>query len=325
VVAAIVVVARRSDSSPPAVPPNAVAVIDPATDAVADALELDDGPGPIAAGPRGVTVLTLNSKNLAHIDAAARQIVATAGVGGSPGNLAVTAENLWVAQHCGDGSPGSLLRYVMKGDEPPNVSDADEISLADFAGATEPIPQQTRFGCGVAANAKSVWVATTVPPGIARVDLDASDVTRVARAEPLPFLPEAIALGAGSLWIPDHERNGVARIDPDTLARLRLVAVGNGPVAVAWGLGAVWVANDGDGSVSRIDPRTNVVTKSISVGENPVALAVGEGSIWVANSGDGSVSRIDPETNAVSATVTVGHRPQGIAFAGGAVWVTVRP
>jgi YVTN family beta-propeller protein len=325
VVAAIVVVASRSDSSPPAVPSNAVAIIDPATDAVADAIAVDDGPGPIAAGPRGVTVLSLNSKTLVHIDAATRHIVATAGVGGSPGNLAVTADNFWVAQHCGDGSPGSLLRYVMKGDDAPNVSDADEISLAGIAGASAPLPQPSRVGCGVAANAKSVWVATSVPPGVARVDLDASDVTRVARAEPLPFVPEAIALGAGSLWISDYERNGVARIDPETLARVRLVAVGNDPVAVAWGLGAVWVANHADGSVSRIDPRTNVVTKAISVGENPVALAVGEGSIWVANSGDGSVSRIDPRTNGVSATVTVGHRPQGIAVAGGAVWVTVRP
>jgi YVTN family beta-propeller protein len=321
---AVVIVASGSDSSPPAVPANAVAIIDPAKDAVAGSLALNDGPGPIAAGARGLMVLNLNSQSLTHIDATGRRIVATAGVGGSPGTLALTADDLWVTKHCGEGSPGSVYRYVMGSEGAINITDADEISLAGIADGTGPIPQQTGPGCGMVANATSVWVATNIPPGLARIDVDASGVARVARAAPLRFVPEAVGLGAGSVWIPDRERNGVVRIDPETLARVRLVEVGDDPVAVASGLGAVWVANYGDGSVSRVDPGTNGVTKAISVGANPVALAVGEDSVWVANSGDGSVSRIDPRTNGVTATVAVGHRPQGIAIAGGAVWVTVR-
>jgi YVTN family beta-propeller protein len=322
--AALVVVASSSDSSPPTVPANAVAIIDPAKDAVAGSIALDEGPGPIAASGGGLTVLNLNSQSLAHIDADSRRIVATAGVGGSPGSLAVTADDLWVTKHCGEGSAGSVFRYVMWTDGAINLTDAEEISLAGIAGASGPIPQQTGPGCGMAANAKSVWVATSLPPGLARIDVDPSGVARVARAARLRFVPEAIALAWGSLWIPENERNRVVRIDPDTLARVRLIDAGDDPVAVASGLGAVWVANYGDGSVSRVDPGTNSVTKAISVGENPIALAVGQDSVWVANSGDGSVSRIDPRTNGVTATVAVGHRPQGIAIAGGAVWVTVR-
>ena len=325
VLVAVVVVASGSDSSPPAVPANAVAIVDPAKGAVAGSIALGEGPGPIVASPRGLVVLTLNSQSLAHIDAARRRIVATAGVGGSPGTLAVTADDLWVTQHCGEGGPGAVFRYVMGNDGAINITDAEEISLAGIAGASGPIPEQTGPGCGIAANARSVWVATSIPPGLARLDVDASGVARVARAAPLPFVPEAIALGAGSVWIADKERNAVLRIDPESLARVRLVEAGDDPVAVASGLGAVWVANYGDGSVSRVDPRINGVTKAISVGANPVALAVGKDSVWVANSGDGSVSRIDPHTNGVTATVAVGHRPQGIAVAGGAVWVTVRP
>jgi len=321
---AVVVVAGDSDS-PPAVPANAVAIIDPAKDAVAGSIALDEGPGPIAAGARGLMVLNLNSQSLVHIDAAGRRIVARAGVGGSPGTLAVTADDLWVTKHCGEGGSGSVFRYVMGSDGAVNITDAEEISLAGIAGASGPIPHQTGPGCGIAANARSVWVATSVPPGLARIDVDPSRVARVARTASLRFVPEAIALGAGSVWIPDRERNAVVRIDPESLARVRLVEAGDDPVAVASGLGAVWVANYGDGSVSRVDPRTNGVTKAISVGANPVALAVGNDSVWVANSGDGSVSRIDPRTNGVTATVAVGHRPQGIAIAGGAVWVTVRP
>ena len=322
---AAVLVASGSDSSPPAVPANAVAIIDPAKDVVAGSIAMDEGPGPIAAGARGLMVLNLNSQSLVHIDVARRRIVATAGVGGSPATLAVTADDLWVTKHCGEGAPGSVFRYVLGSDGAINITDAEEISLAGIAGASGPIPQQTGPGCGIAANARSVWVATSIPPGLARIDVDASGVARVARTASLRFVPDAIALGAGSVWIPDKERNAVSRIDPGSLARVGLVEAGDDPVAVASGLGAVWVANYGDGSVSRVDPRTNGVTKAISVGANPVALAVGKDSLWVANSGDGSVSRIDPRTNGVTATVAVGHRPQGIAIAGGAVWVTVRP
>jgi YVTN family beta-propeller protein len=322
--AAVVVVMSGSDSSPPAVPANAVAIIDPSENAVVGTISLDDGPGPIAAGAGGLTVLNLNSQSLAHIDPARRRIVATAGVGGSPGNLAFSADDLWVIKHCGEGTPGSMFRYVMGSDGAINVTDAEEISLAGIAGASRPSPIQTGAGCGMAADATSVWVATSTPPGLARIDVNAAGVARVARAAPLRFFPVAIALGAGSAWIPEGERNRVVRIDPKTLVRMALVDVGDDPVALTSGLGAIWVANYGDGSVSRVDPLTNGVIKAISVGANPSALAVGRDSVWVANSGDGSVSRIDPRTNRVTATVAVGHRPQGIAVAKGAVWVTVR-
>ena len=202
-VAAVVLVAGGSDSPPSVVGANAVAIIDPAKDAVVGSIALDDGPGPIVAGSGGITVLTLNSKTLARIDATSRRIVATAGVGGSPGDIAVTSADLWVTQNCGVGSPGSLLRYVGERGRGTNLSDADELSLAG-RNAGEPTAQQTGIGCGVAANAASVWVATTVPPGVARVDVDPSGVAEVARAAPLRFAPEDIALGDGSVWIPDE-------------------------------------------------------------------------------------------------------------------------
>ena len=143
---AAVLVASGSDSSPPAVPANAVAIIDPAKDVVAGSIAMDEGPGPIAAGARGLMVLNLNSQSLVHIDVARRRIVATAGVGGSPGTLAVTADDLWVTKHCGEGAPGSVFRYVMGSDGAINITDADEISLAGIAGASGPIPEQTGPG-----------------------------------------------------------------------------------------------------------------------------------------------------------------------------------
>jgi YVTN family beta-propeller protein len=183
---------------------------------------------------------------------------------------------------------------------------------------------QTGPGCGLAASGLSVWSASYVPPGLARVDVDrAGDFPHVVRVVRQPFITTAIAVGAGALWVRDTRRSSVWRVDPRSLARLREIQTGSDPAAIAVGAGAVWVANSGDGSVSRIDPRSNAVTKAISVGDTPVAIAAESDAVWVANSGDGTVSRIDPRANKVVRSIRVGHRPQGITVSDGAVWVTL--
>ena len=77
---ATVIVAGRSDSSPPAVPANAVAIIDPAKPSVAGSIALDEaGPDPgRRPRPHGAES---NSQSLVRSDAARRRIAATAGMG----------------------------------------------------------------------------------------------------------------------------------------------------------------------------------------------------------------------------------------------------
>ena len=311
---------------PTTVPANSVAIIDLRSNAVAGAIPVLQAPGPIAAGAGLVWAINLDSQTVSRIDPQARRLVSTKGAGDSPGNVAGAAGEVWVLDRCGDGSPGTLLHLYTAGAG--GIELDETISLADLT------PEQgtgvgslpTAARCGLAATGSSAWVATNIPPGLARLDYDrASARSSVVKAIPLAHAPSAIAVGAGSVWAVDGEQDVVRRIDPDSGQVLRTIRAGNAPVAVAVGEGAVWVANDGDDSVSRIDPRTSTVTKAISVGDQPAAVATGSGSVWVANSGDGSVSRIDPRTDRVIDTVSVGHSPQGIAVAGGAAWVTVRP
>lgn len=308
-----------------------MAIIDPSTNEVTRALAVGSGPGPIAAGRGGIYVLNQRSQTVSRIDPSPRQVVATAGAGGMhpAGNLAATASDLWIAEGCQDGSPGYLSRLDTVGGGATNITDAELISLEPAAGGPARTPSSTALqtgpGCGLAANTRSAWATNYVPPGLARIDVDpATRVASVARVVSLPFLPEAIAVGAGSVWVPDRNQDVVRRLDPNTLATVRVIHVGSQPIAVAAGAGTAWVANSGDGSISRIDAHRNLVTKAISVGDEPSAVAVGDGSVWVANSGDGSVSRVDARTNRVVATIRVGHRPQGIVVARTAVWVTVR-
>jgi YVTN family beta-propeller protein len=179
---------------------------------------------------------------------------------------------------------------------------------------------------GLAALARSIWIATPIPAGIARLDITppGSPEAEITRSRSLAFVPSLIAAGEGSVWVRDPRASRVWRMDPRTLRRQRIVETGTDPTAIAFGAGAVWIANAGDGSVSRVDPRANASIRAISVGSVPAGIAVGVGSVWVANAQDGTVSRIDPSTNKVVATITLGHRPQAVAIADGAVWVTVR-
>jgi YVTN family beta-propeller protein len=329
--ALVVLLVGRSDTpAPTTVAPNSVAIIDPKGDSIAGAVAIPAAPGPIAAASGTVWVLSPGSSTVTRIDAKTRKVLETAAAGGEhpAGNIAAVPGNVWIADGCNDGSQGGFIRFITTHRpfsipeegvylplEPPEESPSRRVP---------PTALQNGPGCGLAASGRSVWSASYVPPGLARVEVDpAGDFPYVARVVRQPFITTAIAVGAGSLWVRDTRRNSVWRVDPRTLARQREIQTGSDPAAIAVGAGAVWVANSGDGSVSRIDPRSNAVTKAISVGDAPVAIAAETDAVWVANSGDGTVSRIDPRANKIVASIRVGHRPQGIALSEGAVWVTL--
>lgn len=328
VVAAVLLLAAGSGAPDAvAVPANAVAVIEPGSNRIVDAVETPADPGPIAAAGGYLWVLNPGNGTLSRINERTRELAETAGIGGDhpAGNLVADADNVWVAESCQDGTKGEIARLVTTL-RPLTINDQIAIPL-DTAehGRADPNAQSSP-GCGITSRGLTIWSASYVPPGLARLDVDPpdsplADVTRVRR---LPFITTALAIGEGSLWVRDTRRDVVWRADPETLELQREIQTGTEPTAITVGAGAVWVANAGDGSVSRIDPQANAATRSISVGDAPVALAVGAGAVWVANSGDGTVSRIDPATAKVVATIRTGHQPRGVAVAGGKVWVTLR-
>jgi YVTN family beta-propeller protein len=329
-VAAVVALVVRDSGSAQAigVPANSVAVVDPRTSAVIDAIPVDENPGPIAAGPGVLWVLNRNSETISRIDLRTRRLLGTKGVT-EANNLVTSPEEVWVAAGgCSNGgTPGKLLHMFTSADGGIDLSGGDELSLTHvFPGvkrdAALPL---TSPGCGLAAQSASAWVATNVPPGVARFDYaPVTTQSELIWARRLPHAPTAIAVAYGSVWIVDSESDVIRRIDQETSRKVADIAHRAGPIAIAADSTAVWVANDGDNSVSRIDPGTNEVSPPIPVGNDPIAIATGEDAVWVAASGDRAVTRIDPRTNRVTAKIAVGHPPQGIAVAGGLVWVTVR-
>jgi peptide/nickel transport system substrate-binding protein len=134
-------------------------------------------------------------------------------------------------------------------------------------------------------------------------------------------VPDAIAFGAGSLWVTDTTTGSVARIDPKTSLVVETIPVRSSPNGVATGHGAIWVTNGNDRSVSRVSPLTNQVIDTIPVGNGPSGVAADEHWVWVTNRLDGTLARIDPQKGDAE-TFRIGTTPAGVAAGAGSVWAS---
>ena len=297
IVLGVVLLATRSSSpGDVAVTPNSIAVIDPAHNRVSADIPTQFDPGPLGAADGHVWVLSPGSQTLTRIDAAGRRIMESAAVGGGEGSasaLAVVPRNLWVLAGCQQGGAQADVLRLDTTLRPISIPENTVGIPLDVPGerGRHQAPQTAGAQCGMAALGRTIWIATPIIEGIARLDITppTSPVADVTKVRPLPFVPPVIAADAGALWVRDPRASALWRLDPRTLQRTAIVQTGTDPVAVAIGGGSVWVANAGDGSVSRIDPRGNISLHAITVGSGPIALAVGAGAVWVANGQDGTV------------------------------------
>lgn len=296
--------ARGNDAAPVVISPNSVAVLDPDSNDVLDALPVGNSPGPIDIQENAVWVINRNDGTISRIDAETREVVGATGYdGGNSPSIAVQEDggSAWV----GTIDSTDVESVVVGG-----VGEVTTVNIGD----------PTASGvAGLALDGASLLVAD-LAGALVRVE-DYVTLRITGRVE-LPRRPVALTVGLGFAWVANEGRT-VSRVDLAT-ERITEVEVGDRPTAVAFGEGSVWVTNGSDGTVSRLTPNSLSVAATIEVGRDPTAVAVGEGSVWVTNGLDGTVSRIDPATNEVVATIEVGHRPLGVAVGNGLVWVTVR-
>jgi YVTN family beta-propeller protein len=280
---------------------NSLAAIDPVSRTVVAAI-------PVGAAPTGVTasddwVWVINSNDgagtISRIDPSSRRVVTTFSVPGTPAELLAAASALWVGTTEGrifridpasDIEEGSWLLPNAEESSPflfnPGAGfltyGAKLIWAASFRAISRIDPATTRLVRGrssawgpLAYGFGSVW---TVASFRELIRLDPATLRRKAKV-PLSFGPQDVAIGEGSVWLPDDEGHQVWQVDPEQNLVQDTYEVGGRTVAVAVGAGAVWAPSD-DGSVVRIDPATGD-TERIDVGGAPTDVAVGAGLVWV--------------------------------------------
>ena len=286
-------------------PPNSLAVVDPETERIVEAITVGKRPGPVAFGAGSLWVGNLDDRSVTRVDATSHAVLGNIFLDRrTPTGLAFGFGALWVAQ----GARGDVLRIDPQFNEPAPSVDVGDTAFGSQNGS-------------VAVDAEWVW-AVFGDSTLARIDPSTGRVAEETRAG---SLPAGIAVGSGSIWVSNSGDATVTRYNPASFTGGPLDPIYNvsaRPTGVAAGE-AIWVTNTADNSVSRIDPNSNTVVP-VGVGEAPTAVAVTEDAVWVVNSGDGTISRIDPERNEVVGKVEIGNSPSGIVLADGLLWVTVQ-
>jgi YVTN family beta-propeller protein len=282
---------------------NSVAVIDPDSNRVTDAIPVGTRPGAIASGSGSIWVANRDEQNVSRIDPETSDVT-TIPVADPPTGLAAVDGATWVVGSNAT-SPSVSLRRI-------------DPQFDTLAPNKIPIANVVPGGPGAAAAlGKTVWIAPSSGL-LSRVD---PRTGRVVKTIDPSAAPTAVAVGRDAVWVADSDAGTVTRVDSSGL--LTRITVGGSPSAVALDDSGVWVANRSDDTVVRIDPSTRAVSATIPVGKAPSGVAVGPDSVWVANSGDGTVSRIDPEAREVVETIEIGESPQSVLAADGRIWVTV--
>ncbi len=173
----------------------------------------------------------------------------------------------------------------------------------------------------VALSADAVWVGSTGPYAVHRIDPVTNK--RIATVR-LPGNPCAgLAIGFGSLWIPLCGHSPMlARVD---LATNKLQAILKiGPAQREGGISAsadsIWMIVDNKGSLSRINPDTGLIRATIPVPPGSYNPFYSNGEVWVTRADGSEITSIDAATGAVLATVPTGPGPRFLTAGAGAIW-----
>jgi YVTN family beta-propeller protein len=182
---------------------------------------------------------------------------------------------------------------------------------------------------GAAAAALYVWSNGHSPAplvsGNAVAIIDPSS-ERVTGQVGVGAVPDALALGHGSLWVANTVDQTVSHIDLASGKVVRAIAVGGIPLSLAVGKKAVWVIRrraDGLPELIAIDPRFDVVEQGRRrVPGDPLGEAsavVGPDGVWVAAEG-GSLQHLDPPGRRVIGSVDTRNNVTSLAVGANGVW-----
>ena len=188
------------------------------------------------------------------------------------------------------------------------------------------LPPLATFSLGktadwVAITADAVWVASTGPFAVNRIDPKTN--ARVASVELPGEACAGLAVGAGSLWVPlCTAKPSLARIDLKSNAVTSIYPLG--PPAeeggIAYGAGSIWLIVDKLGSLARISPDNGAVLDTFHVPAGSYNPAFQDGTVWVTHADGSDLTGIDAASGKTIATVVTGPNPRFLAVGAGAVW-----
>lgn len=178
----------------------------------------------------------------------------------------------------------------------------------------------------VAVGADAVWVASTGPFAVHRIDPATQTLTDDV---PLGGEPcSGLALGFGSLWVPicasKDSKHAAALVKIDLASRKVQARYPVGPAGPEGGIAvsddSVWLVIDNQGTLARIDPNTGKMRSRTQISAGSHNPLFNQGVVWISQATGSSLSAVNAETGTLLPPIAVGPQPRFLAGGAGAVW-----
>jgi streptogramin lyase len=210
------------------------------------------------------------------------------------------------------------------------------VSVANTAGAEEIVGDarieatipQTGNVMGVGFD--SVWMMSLETKKLLRINPSDNSVTEIPILGTVgPFANAGLALGEGAVWVPDHGRSMIYKIDPKTNRVAKEIPgdlLGGGTLGpraldgIAVGERAVWAITDHK-ELRRYSAKDGAQEAAVSLPSQSSGVVVAFGSVWITGTGNDELYRVDPTTNQIAATIDLRSNPRSLVAGEGSIWV----
>lgn len=226
-------------------------------------------------------------------------------VGNLPQALAVTGDQVWVA----------------------NYSDFTVQALDLVAAFSIPVGNgPRRLAYSEFGGRPQLWVANQSSNTVQAIDLDVNGDPLTGQAN-APWRtgaePRSLAAVGADLWVTNSRDNQVLSLSLTDGSWRKRAGTDRGPRALLYDdvHGQLWFANNTAGTVQSVDPATGIAGITITVDAGPFDLAFDGRRVWVSSSVSYTVQAIDPVTRAPGVHVDVCANPGAMAFDGAWLWV----
>jgi streptogramin lyase len=172
---------------------------------------------------------------------------------------------------------------------------------------------------------ESIWISNQPKNSVTRIDPKTNKIADVVTGFNQPC--SGLAIGFGSLWVPNCGDQTLARVDLKTAKITATIPAGvaNSEGGLAVTADSVWLLTDAKSTLARLDPEQNKIVAEVRLPAGCFTVAFGptgpDAALWVTCTVANKVLRVDPKTNLVTNRINVSPQPRFLAVGEGAVWV----
>jgi virginiamycin B lyase len=167
---------------------------------------------------------------------------------------------------------------------------------------------------------EDVWISNKPKNNVTRLDPRSNTIKQVIGGFHKPC--SGLAVGFGSLWVPNCGDKTLARVDLKTGQITGTIATGTADTegGLTTGAGKVWLLTDKKSTLAGVDPESNRITSTLMLPAGCYNVLFGFDSLWVTCNRQNTLVRVDPVMNKVLHTIAVGPGPRFLCAGEGAIW-----